>query len=70
MNDLPAMVVAEVQRASNCTKSGEVKVRSRGQPVILVDLFTALESSFSGINTFRITLTNRHNVRVKFNMRD
>ena len=69
MSALTEQVVAEVQRASICTKTGVVKIKSRGQNVVIPDLFTALESTFKELSTFRIVLTGKSNIRVQFNVK-
>lgn len=68
MSALTEQVVTEVKRASVCTKTGVVKIKSRGQNVVVPDLFAALESAFKELSTFRIVLTNKSNVRVQFNL--
>lgn len=68
MSALQEQVVAEVQRASVCTKTGCVKIKSRGQNVVLPELFSALESAFKELSTFRIVLTNKSNIRVLFSL--
>ena len=68
MSALQEQVVAEVQRASVCTKTGFVKIKSRGQNVVVPELFTALELAFKELSTFRIVLTNKSNIRVMFSL--
>lgn len=69
MSAFQEQVVAEVQQASIYSKTGTVKIRSRGHNIVLPDLFSALETAFKGLSTFRIVLTNKSNIRVQFNIK-
>lgn len=61
-------VISLIQRANIKDSVGQIKVRSKGRPVIVPDLFSALEANFSGMSTFRIILTRKQNVRVLFSL--
>lgn len=66
--NIQTQVVSEVQRAAINNSVGQIKVRSKGRSVVVPDLFSALESNFTGMSTFRIILTRKQNVRVLFSL--
>jgi len=69
MSAIAEQVVIEVKRASVNTKVGTIKIKSRGQKIVIPDLFTALESAFKELSTFRIVLTKGLNLRIQYNLK-
>jgi hypothetical protein len=69
MSAIAEQVVIEVKRASVNTKVGTIKIKSRGQKIVIPDLFTALEAAFKELSTFRIVLTKRLNLRIQYNLK-